>query len=77
VSAARQAVRLNPNNEWARANLGNAILSKGDVDGAIAEYREALRLNPKNESAHYNLGVAPGNKGDWGGAIAGGAYIVL
>jgi tetratricopeptide (TPR) repeat protein len=70
VSAARQAVRLNPNNEWARANLGNAILSKGDVDGAIAEYREALRLNPKNESAHYNLGVALGNKGDWGGAIA-------
>ena len=43
---------------------------KGDMDGAIAEYREALRLNPNNDMAHYNLGLALEHKGDWDGAMA-------
>ena len=33
-------------------------MDKGDLDGAIAEYREALRLNPNDETAHNNLGFA-------------------
>ncbi len=65
LAAAREALRLNPNNDLAHDNLGVALGSKGDWDGAIAEYREALRLNPNNDTAHNNLGVALGNKGDW------------
>jgi len=46
-----------------------ALGIKGDVDGAIAEYREAIRLNPKYEVAHYNLGIALEQKGDKAGAL--------
>jgi Flp pilus assembly protein TadD len=46
---AREALRLNPNNDNAHVNLGIALGQKGDLDGEIAEEREALRLNPKNE----------------------------
>ena len=49
---------------------GNALDGKGDVDGAIAEYREALRLKPDFAEAHYNLGIALNHKGDWDGAMA-------
>jgi hypothetical protein len=38
-------------------NLGFALFGKGDVDGAIAEYREAIRLDPKLALAHTNLGT--------------------
>jgi tetratricopeptide (TPR) repeat protein len=70
AAAARQAVRLNPNDDLAHANLGFALGEKGDRDGEIAEYREALRLNPSNEGAHFNLGAALGNRGDSNGEIA-------
>ena len=50
----------------AHYNLGVALGSKGDLDGAIAEYREALRLNPNNDEAHVNLGVALGQQGRLG-----------
>jgi tetratricopeptide (TPR) repeat protein len=70
TSAARQAVRLNPNNDLAHSYLGSALGNKGDWDGEIAEEREALRLNPKNEDAHVKLGIAIGNKGDVDGAMA-------
>jgi tetratricopeptide (TPR) repeat protein len=49
---------------------GNALDDKGDVDGAIAEYREALRLRPDFAEAHYNLGVELRHKVDRNGAIA-------
>ena len=42
-----------PDDAAAHVNLGNALDHKGDLDGAIAEYREALRLNPKDVVAHY------------------------
>jgi Flp pilus assembly protein TadD len=58
ATAAREALRLNPNYAVAHVDLGVALLKKGDRDGAITEEREALRLNPNNESAHYVLGVA-------------------
>ena len=62
AAAAREALRLNPNNDMAHNNLGIALGSKGDWDGAIAEEREALRLNPNNDMAHVNLGVALGRR---------------
>ena len=48
-----------------------AILeAKGDLDGAIAEWREAARLDPKYPPPHANLGEALESKGDVQGAIA-------
>lgn len=51
-------------------NLGVELKDKGDLDGAIAEYRTAIRLDPDFASAHYNLGVALTHKGDLDGTIA-------
>jgi tetratricopeptide (TPR) repeat protein len=69
LDAARQAYRLNPNNDNVHVNLGLALDNKGDLEAATAEYRVALRLNPNNDLAHYNLGLALDDKGDLEGAI--------
>ncbi len=45
-------------------HLGTALLKKGDLEGAIAEYRAALRLNPMEADARFNLAVALQAKGD-------------
>ena len=42
---------------------------KGDLDGAITEYREAVRLNLDNAAAHYRLGRALRDKGDLQAAL--------
>lgn len=70
AAAAREAVRLNPNNEWAYDRLGLALAGKGDWDGAAGEYRESLRLNKDNDFTHTILGAALGGKHDWDGEIA-------
>ena len=36
---------------------GVELYGKGDLAGAIAEYRTALRLAPNFPAAHYNLGI--------------------
>jgi tetratricopeptide (TPR) repeat protein len=50
--------------------LGNALRTKGDLDGAIAQFREAIRLDPKYVWNRINLGNALRKKGDLDGAIA-------
>jgi Flp pilus assembly protein TadD len=70
MAEAREALRLNPNDDSAHANLGDALEKKGDVDGAVVEYREALRLNPNNSWRHLALGSGLEKKGDVDGAIA-------
>ena len=42
---------------------------KGDLEGAISEYRTALRLQPDVPQTHYNLGNALYAKADLDGAI--------
>lgn len=37
---------------------GNVKLAKGNLFGAIAEYKKALKINPKNEDAIANLETA-------------------
>ena len=49
LNAARQAFRVNPNNDNVHVNLGLALDNKGDLEAAIGEYREGLRLNPNND----------------------------
>ena len=56
-------MRLRPDHAEAHHNLGAALYSKGEVDGAIVEIREALRLKPDLAEAHYGLGMALELKG--------------
>lgn len=70
VTAAREAVRLNPNSEMAHIVLGTALGGKNDWDAAVAEDREALRLNTNDDYAHAYLGVSLGGKHDWDGESA-------
>jgi Flp pilus assembly protein TadD len=58
IAEYREALRLNPKNESAHADLAATLRRKGDWDRVIAEYREVLRLNPNNDEAHYYLGAA-------------------
>ena len=51
-------------------NLGSALKEKGDLDGAIAEYRTAISQRQNFPEAHYDLGIALDAKGDLDGAIA-------
>jgi tetratricopeptide (TPR) repeat protein len=56
VANLRIAVALRPSNAVARNNLGSALHDKGDLDGAMAEYKEAIRLDPKFPNPHVGLG---------------------
>lgn len=69
VAAAKDAVRLSPNDERSHLLLGTALAGKGDWDGAEAEARAVIAMNAKNDAAHANLGVALGGKHDWTGEI--------
>ena len=48
---------------------GWELNEKGDLDGAVVEYRAALQLNPNAAEAHYNLGLVLKRKGDLDGAV--------
>jgi tetratricopeptide (TPR) repeat protein len=54
----RHALDVTEGNYFACNNLGNALLEKGDLDGAIALYQQALAINPDVAPAHKNLGDA-------------------
>ena len=51
-------------------DLGNALLQKGEVDGAIAHYQKAMQINPDYAEAHNNLSFALLQKGKVDEAIA-------
>jgi tetratricopeptide (TPR) repeat protein len=51
-------------------NEGNARASKGDFDGAIAQYTRALEIDPKMAAVYNNRGNARASKQDQVGAIA-------
>jgi murein DD-endopeptidase MepM/ murein hydrolase activator NlpD/Tfp pilus assembly protein PilF len=54
----------------AHKKRGVDLYERGDLRGAIAEYRQALHLKPDYPEAHYYLGIALSRKGDLAGAIA-------
>jgi tetratricopeptide (TPR) repeat protein len=56
----------------AQANYeeGVACVRRGDMDGAIKEFRLAVKLAPDFAEARNALGVALGRKGDLDGSIA-------
>ena len=49
---------------------GLAKETKGDHDGAIADYNRAIELDPKQPRAYMNRGFAKQANGDVDGAIA-------
>ncbi len=61
-------MRLYPGVPPWHLNLGNALLRKGDIDGAIGEYLEILRMNPDEPAGHNNLARALHQRGDLDGA---------
>jgi protein O-GlcNAc transferase len=58
IAAYRQAIAINPNLPEAHADLGNALISKGQLEEAIAACRQAIALKPEFAQAYNNLGVA-------------------
>jgi lipoprotein NlpI len=44
--------------------------TKGDLDGAVADYTQALSLDPKIALAYYDRGLIRAQQGDFDGAIA-------
>jgi tetratricopeptide (TPR) repeat protein len=66
----KKAIGIKPDQAEAHYNRGNALLEKGRLDNAIAEYREAIRIKPDYAEAHKNLGNALSGKGRMDDAMA-------
>ncbi len=64
ISLFRHTLQVTTGNSVIHYNLGHTLHDKGDLDGAILEYKEALRINPNNTDAHFNLGLALQKKGN-------------
>ena len=45
-------------------NSGKRLLSVGDLDGAISQFRSAINSEPKYAPAHFQLGLALNQKGE-------------
>jgi protein O-mannosyl-transferase len=52
------AIAVTKDNHMAHNNLGVALYERGDVEGAMEEYRESLRIMPSYVNANCNLGLA-------------------
>jgi Flp pilus assembly protein TadD len=57
-------IRQEPDHALVHYSLGHALRKKGDLDGAIAEYREVIRLKPDDAEARNNLGEVLEHRGD-------------
>jgi protein O-mannosyl-transferase len=57
IDAAKEVLKINPNQAEAYANLASAYHTLGKLDESIAALREELRLNPNLPNAKTNLEV--------------------
>lgn len=64
------ALSLDPRNEIALCNLGQALAAEGKPAEAIAAYVQAIRLRPSFHLAHYNLGDVLEQNGHRDAALA-------
>jgi len=69
IEVSRKALKYDPENVPALANLGAAYLDKDEPDSAISYLQRALQKEPENWRLLYNLGAAYTKKGDWQNAI--------
>jgi tetratricopeptide (TPR) repeat protein len=65
-----QAIRLDPNFDYAYINRGLCRFQLKDFQGAIADYTQALRINPNFAYAYLDRGDARIQIKDFQGAIA-------
>ncbi len=54
----KKGVDKSPNNPYAHLNMGEFLLSSGDYEGALSEFKLAIRVNPRLVEALVNIGVA-------------------
>ena len=54
----REAVRRDPQNQWAWNNLGRAHMLLNQLDSAAAAFRKQIEVNPYDQYAYNNLGLA-------------------
>ncbi len=50
------AVEKNPTSWILHGNLADELLTAGQIEPAMTEFRETLRLNPQSDDAHYFFG---------------------
>jgi tetratricopeptide (TPR) repeat protein len=70
IASYDQALKLNPNDDEAWNNRGNALGNLGRYEEAIASFDQALKLNQNYDEAWYNRGNALDNLGRYEEAIA-------
>ena len=66
----RDALAMEPNDDYTHFSLAEALAQQGDLRGAIAEYRESLRLRPGQSNAEVGLANALFRAGNLDGAIS-------
>jgi len=64
AEAARQAIKIDPNNWEGYHDLGTMLTGLGDLDGAWEKYNTALRLSPNNPTPYSGLAEVALRKGD-------------
>ena len=64
-----RASALDPDDPYARNNLGTVLMQQGRTDEAIRFYREAIQQSPDYYKPYDNLGAAWARKGNSGKAI--------
>jgi Tfp pilus assembly protein PilF len=52
------ALKIKPDNMYARYGKGKILLAKGDYKGAYDEFMEAVSANPKSPQIHNNIGYS-------------------
>jgi protein O-mannosyl-transferase len=59
------AVRVEPDNSFARINYGTALDVRGESAAAVDQYKEALRIKPNSAESHNGLATALSKIGLW------------
>jgi protein O-mannosyl-transferase len=62
IRSAREALKINPDQGEAYANIATAYHTMGKLDETIAALREEIRINPNLRAATHNLEVALAEK---------------
>jgi tetratricopeptide (TPR) repeat protein len=53
VQMLKDLLTQDPNNQLARYGLGMEYSSRGDVDGAVGEFKNLLQINPDYANAYF------------------------
>ena len=68
----QEVIRERPDFANARFELGNALLKRGDLRGAVESLEAAVKLAPGQTHIHYQLGrayIAAGRQADGEGQL--------